>query len=294
MKRNKKMMHDREIFKLPGLVMIVFCVGLLGLGMAGFVILANESILAAFLCLGVSGLGFISLKGLTMVDPNEARVFQLFGSYAGTIKEAGFWWVNPFAGSRRISMRVRSTDSAKLKVNDHAGNPIEIAAVIVWRVVDCARACLSIDDYMGYMNTQAETAVRDLASRYSYDDHHDGSPSLRGNSDLVAQELLRAIQNKLGVAGVEIVDARVSHLAYAPEIAHAMLQKQQASAIVAARQLIVEGAVGMVEAALMKLSEKRIVELDEERKAQMVANLLVVLCGDRAAQPIVNTGSIYQ
>jgi regulator of protease activity HflC (stomatin/prohibitin superfamily) len=232
--------------------------------------------------------------GLTIVNPNEARVVQLFGAYKGTVKSQGFWWVNPLTTRRRLSLRVRNFETAKLKVNDHDGNPIEIAAVVVWRVTETAEAVFHVDDYEQFVHVQSEAAVRILATSYPYDAHVDGQMSLRVSAAEINHRLRGEIHDRLTKAGVEVIEARISHLAYAPEIANAMLRRQQASAIIAARQKIVEGAVGMVEMALDQLSEKGVVQLDEERKASMVSNLLVVLCGDRDAQPVVNTGTLYQ
>ena len=231
--------------------------------------------------------------GLFTVNPNEGVVLQLFGAYRGTVKDSGLRWANPFYTKRRISQRVRNFESAKLKVNDTDGNPIEIAAVVVWRVVDTAEAVFEVDDYENYMKVQTEAAVRNLATRYPYDAHEEQHVSLRGNTAEIAKELKREIQERLSKAGVESIEARISHLAYAPEIASAMLRRQQAGAIIAARQKIVEGAVGMVEMALELLGKSQMVKLDEERKAAMVSNLLVVLCADREAQPVVNAGSLY-
>ena len=243
--------------------------------------------------LGVLG-SVVILCGLKVVNPNEARVLQLFGDYAGTVKDAGLRWVNPLMTTRRVSLRIRNFESSRLKVNDLEGNPIEIASVVVWRVVDTAEALFEVDDYNNYVHVQSESALRNLATSYPYDAHDDQHTSLRGHTAAVAEHLKREIQDRLAKAGVEVLEARISHLAYAPEIAAAMLQRQQAGAIIAARQRIVEGAVGMVEMALTMLSEKSVVSLDEERKAAMVSNLLVVLCGERGAQPILNTGTIYQ
>jgi regulator of protease activity HflC (stomatin/prohibitin superfamily) len=234
------------------------------------------------------------LAGLFVVNPNEGKVLQLFGKYAGTARVPGLRWANPFYTKRRVSMRVRNFESAHLKVNDAEGNPIEIAAVVVWRVVDTAEAVFEVDDYENYVHVQSEAALRNLATSYAYDAHDDAQKSLRGHTAEVADHLRHEIQDRLAKAGVEVMEARISHLAYASEIAAAMLQRQQAGAIIAARQRIVEGAVGMVEMALEMLSRKAIVSLDEERKAAMVSNLLVVLCGERGAQPVLNTGTIYQ
>ena len=232
--------------------------------------------------------------GLTAVSPNESRVLQLFGSYLGTIHAAGFFWVNPFAfPRRRVSLRVRNFESAKLKVNDHDGNPIEIAAIVVWRVTDTAEAVFQVDDYENFLRVQSEAALRNLATTYPYDAHQDGQLSLRTSSQEITERMKTEIQERLAKAGIEVIEARISHLAYAPEIAQAMLRRQQASAVVAARQRIVEGAVGMVEMALEELSKRSVVELDEERKAAMVSNLLVVLCSEQNTQPVVNTGTLY-
>ena len=231
--------------------------------------------------------------GLYTVAPNEGRVLQLFGRYAGTDKVQGLRWANPFYSKQRVSLRVRNFESGQLKVNDLDGNPIEIAAVVVWRVVDTAEAIFEVDDYEGYVAIQSEAALRNMATSYPYDNYENGAIFLRGNGNEIAEILKKEVQTRLGKAGVEVLETRLSHLAYSPEIASAMLQRQQASAIVAARHKIVEGAVGMVEAALEKLSEKDIIELDEERKATMVSNLLIVLCGDKATQPVVNAGSLY-
>jgi regulator of protease activity HflC (stomatin/prohibitin superfamily) len=238
--------------------------------------------------------GVFLMAGLFVVNPNEGRVLQLFGDYVGTAKVPGLRWANPFYTKKRISMRVRNFESGRLKVNDNEGNPIEIAAVVVWQVVDTAEAVFEVDDYNNYVKVQSESALRNLATSYVYDAHDEAQMSLRGHTAAVADHLKKEIQDRLSRAGVEVIEARISHLAYAQEIAHAMLQRQQAGAIIAARQRIVEGAVGMVEMALDLLSRRDIVTLDNERKAAMVSNLLVVLCGDRSTQPIINTGTIYQ
>ncbi|MCX6539504.1 MAG: SPFH domain-containing protein [Acidobacteria bacterium] len=237
---------------------------------------------------------FTLLTGLFVINPNEAKVLQLFGRYVGTVKVPGLRWANPFFTKRRISQRIRNFETTRLKVNDRDGNPIDIAAVVVWRVVETAEACFEVDDYNNYVHVQSEAALRNLTTSYPYDTHIEHEMSLRGNTAEVAAHLKTEIQDRLSKAGVEVIEARFSHLAYAAEIAAAMLQRQQAGAIIAARQRIVEGAVGMVEMALEMLNRKGIVRLDEERKATMVSNLLVVLCGERAAQPVVNTGTLYQ
>ena len=236
----------------------------------------------------------LGLAGLFTVAPNEGQVLQLFGAYRGTAKQEGLRWANPFYTKKRISLRVRNFESAHLKVNDTDGNPIEIAAIVVWMVVDTAVAVFEVDDYEHFVMVQSEAAERNLATHFPYDTHEEGKVSLRGNTDEVAKRLRSEIQDRLAKAGVEVIEARISHLAYAQEIAAAMLRRQQAGAIIAARQKIVEGAVGMVDMALDLLSRSGRVRLDEERKAAMVSNLLVVLCADREAQPVVNTGTLYQ
>jgi regulator of protease activity HflC (stomatin/prohibitin superfamily) len=240
----------------------------------------------------LAALIFLAARGLTVVNPNEARAMVLFGQYAGSLRQQGLWWVNPFARRMRISIKVRSFESEKLKVNDHDGNPIEIAAVVVWRVVDTAEALFEVDDYEQFLRIQTEAAIRTLATAYPYDGHGE-EQSLRGNPHEVGEELKREVQGRLEKAGIEVADTRISHLAYAPEIAGAMLRRQQASAIIDARTRIVGGAVSMVQMALEQLSSQQIVELDEERKAAMVSNLLVVLCSERESQPVVNAGTLY-
>jgi regulator of protease activity HflC (stomatin/prohibitin superfamily) len=236
----------------------------------------------------------LCFAGFFIVNPNEARVLTLFGKYVGSVKREGFHWANPLYTKRSISLRIRNFESTQIKVNDLEGNPIEIAAVVVWRVVETAEAIFVVDNYEHYVKVQTEAAIRNLATHYPYDAHLDGHMSLRGNTAEVAEKLKSEVQSRLEKAGVEVLEARINHLAYAAEIAAAMLQRQQAGAIIAARQRIVEGAVGMVEMALDLLSQRGVVTLDNERKAAMVSNLLVVLCGDRNTQPVVNTGTIYQ
>ncbi len=233
--------------------------------------------------------------GFFIVNPNQSRVLTLFGRYRGTVRDAGFWWTNPFTAKRKVSLRAHNLNGQKLKVNDLLGNPIEIAAVVVWRVRDTAQAVFDVEDYVQFVEIQGESAVRQLASSHPYDDGQskDVTTSLRGSRDVVAQELQHALAERLALAGIEVQEARLSHLAYAPEIASAMLQRQQASAVIAARSMIVEGAVGMVHHALELLSEQKVLELDEERKAAMVSNLLVVLCGHAAPTPVLNAGTLY-
>ncbi|WP_406146222.1 SPFH domain-containing protein [Streptomyces sp. NBC_01012] len=237
---------------------------------------------------------FFCMSGVKMVAPGEARVIQLFGRYVGTIRSDGLRWINPLTSSRKISTRVRNHETAVLKVNDAYGNPIELAAIVVWKVEDTAQALFEVDDFLEFVATQTEAAVRHIAIEYPYDAHDEGGLSLRGNAEEITEKLAVELTARVQAAGVRIIESRFSHLAYAPEIASAMLQRQQAGAVVAARQQIVEGAVGMVEMALTRIAEQDIVELDSERKAAMVGNLMVVLCGDRAAQPVLNTGSLYQ
>ena len=288
-------MNETRAFSLSGIpfamlftIALLFCV-------AGFIhgalhqaigILAGSVILFAFFA--------FLCKGFFQVQPNQGVVLLLFGRYAGTARETGLRWTNPFLTKRAVSLRVRNFESSKLKVNDADGNPIEIAAVIVWQVVDTAEAVFQVDDYENYVLIQSESALRQMAQSYPYDAHDDGKPSLRSHGDEITAHLRDQIQERLGRAGVQVLEARISHLAYAQEIAQAMLQRQQAGAIIAARTKIVEGAVSMVQMALEQLSRQRIVELDEERRAAMVSNLLVVLCGERGTQPVLNTGTLYQ
>ena len=243
-------------------------------------------------------LGFILVglgwAGLFIVNPNEAKVLQLFGKYAGTAKQQGLWWANPFYTKRKISLRVRNFETPKMKVNDLRSNPIEIAAIVVWQVVETAEAMFEVDNYDNYVHVQSESALRSLATHYPYDAHAEGEKALSVHTDEIVEQIKAEIQGRLEKAGVKVLEARISHLAYAPEIAQVMLRRQQANAIIAARQRIVEGAVGMVDMALDLLSKKNIVKLDEERKAAMVSNLLVVLCAEQPTQPVLNTGTLYQ
>ncbi|MCJ0826068.1 SPFH domain-containing protein [Luteimonas sp. 50] len=235
----------------------------------------------------------LTLVGLYKVEPNQAAVVSLFGKYVGTVKDNGLRWNNPFYGKRKVSQRVRNFESGKLKVNELEGSPIEIAAVIVWQVVDSAEAVYNVDDYESFVHIQSESALRTMATSYPYDQHEEGQVALRSHAAEISKHLREELSERLADAGVQVLDARISHLAYAPEIAQAMLQRQQANAIIAARTRIVAGAVGMVEMALAELEKNGVVNLDEERKAQMVSNLLVVLCGERSTQPIVNAGTLY-
>ena len=289
------MFKEKQATALPGLAMLFVFLGveILSLWYAIDRLIAKDWWIAGT-ALVVFSLFTFTFGGLTAVSPNESRVLQLFGSYAGTIHEAGFYWVNPFTfPRRRVSMKIRNFESAKLKVNDHDGNPIEIAAIVVWRVVETAEAVFQVDDYENFVRVQSEAAVRNLATTYPYDAHQDGQISLRTSAQEITERMRTEIQERLAKAGIEVIEARISHLAYAPEIAQAMLRRQQASAVVAARQRIVEGAVGMVEMALDELGKRDVVELDEERKAAMVSNLLVVLCSEQNTQPVVNTGTLY-
>ena len=289
------MIREREYTALPGLPVAIVLLALIVLSAFGIVNgVRGESLLLVVGAAPVLLLSIFLLTGLIVVNPNEAKVLQFFGRYAGTIKQPGLRWANPLYTKKRISQRIRNFESAHLKVNDNEGNPIEIAAVVVWRVVDTAEAVFEVDDYNNYVKVQTEAALRNLATSYTYDTHDEAQMSLRGHTAAVAEHLKKEIQERLTRAGVEAMEARISHLAYAQEIAHAMLQRQQAGAIIAARQRIVEGAVGMVEMALDMLSRRDIVTLDNERKAAMVSNLLVVLCGDKSTQPVINAGTIYQ
>ncbi|GAA3195384.1 MULTISPECIES: SPFH domain-containing protein [Streptomyces] len=256
----------------------------------------GSGLAAALIIVGILTLltSIFCMTGVKMVAPGEARVIQLFGRYVGTIRTDGLRWVNPLTSARKISTRVRNHETAVLKVNDAYGNPIELASIVVWQVEDTAQALFEVDDFLEFVSTQTEAAVRHIAIEYPYDAHDEDALSLRGNAEEITEKLAAELTARVQAAGVRIIESRFSHLAYAPEIASAMLQRQQAGAVVAARQQIVEGAVGMVEQALVRISEQGIVELDEERKASMVGNLMVVLCGDRAAQPVLNTGSLYQ
>ncbi|HEV3486171.1 MAG TPA: SPFH domain-containing protein [Vicinamibacterales bacterium] len=289
------MVRERDYAALPGLpVFLVLLVLVLATGYWLYDTITTESLWTILAAILVLALEIVLMAGLFVVNPNEGKVLQFFGDYVGTTKTAGLRWANPLYTKKRISLRVRNFESAKLKVNDNEGNPIEIAAVVVWRVVDTAEAVFEVDDYNNYVKVQSEAALRNLATSYTYDTHDEAHISLRGHTATVAEHLKKEIQDRLTKAGVEVIEARISHLAYAPEIAQAMLQRQQAGAIIAARQRIVEGAVGMVEMALEMLSHREIVRLDDERRAAMVSNLLVVLCGERSTQPIINTGTIYQ
>lgn len=288
------MIQEKPAVAFNGWLMVVVLplVILASLGGAALSVQANNPWGLLFILIVLIA-GFC-MNGFFIVNPNMATVTTVFGTYAGTIKGQGFWWMNPFSVKRHLSLKARNFESGHLKVNDREGNPIEIAAIAVWRVVETAEATFNVDNYENFVQVQTESAIRNMASQYPYDSHKDGEVSLRGSTNEIANELKREIDERLAKAGVEVVEARISHLAYAPEIAGAMLRRQQANAIIAARQRIVEGAVSMVEMALDKLEEGGKVRLDDERKAAMVSNLLVVLVSDKDSQPIVNTGTLYQ
>jgi len=289
------MIRERAYNGMPGLpVLLVLILADLGAIWMLVMNIRSESAPEIVFSAVMIALATFLMAGLFMVNPNEGKVLQLFGAYKGTAKVQGLRWANPFLTKKKVSLRVRNFESSHLKVNDIDGNPIEIAAVVVWKVFETAEAVFEVDDYEHYVKVQSESALRNLATSYAYDAHDDAQVSLRGHTNAVAEHLKREIHERLVKAGVEVIEARISHLAYAPEIAAAMLQRQQAGAIIAARQRIVEGAVGMVEMALDMLSKKSIITLDEDRKAAMVSNLLVVLCGERSTQPVINTGTIYQ
>ena len=275
------------------LMLVVLTVAQLGFAYLIFRAAMAESISGLLTAALASIIVAICWAGLFMVHPNEAKVLQLFGKYVGTAHESGLKWANPFFAKTAVSTRVRNFESGKLKVNDSRGSPIEIAAVVVWKVFDTAEALFEVDDYEEFVQIQSESALRNLSTTYPYEPHEGEGTALRSHPGEIAQALRKEIQDQLETAGVTVIEARISHLAYASEIANAMLRRQQASAIIAARTQIVAGAVGMVEMALAELKKNNVVELDEERKAAMVSNLLVVLCGEEATKPVVNTGSLY-
>ena len=293
-------MKEKSIGSLPGIATLLGSLVLMLAGVAALIlaIVLTKSGTGGGGLFVASGLVLVTIgifvsTGLYMVQPNQAAVLSLFGKYVGTVKEAGLRWNNPFYSKRKVSQRVRNFESGKLKVNDLDGSPIEIAAVIVWQVVDASEAVFNVDDYENFVHIQSESALRAMAASYPYDQHDEGQTALRSHPQEISDHLQAQIAERLGTAGVEVIEARISHLAYAPEIAQVMLQRQQANAVIAARTRIVAGAVGMVEMALEELQKNQVVELDEERKAQMVSNLLVVLCSDRGMQPVLNAGSIY-
>jgi regulator of protease activity HflC (stomatin/prohibitin superfamily) len=289
-------MKEREAISSSGWLAILL--GLAALAASVFVLAKLERHQADPLPELIGGValalaGVILLRGNFVVGPNEARVLTFFGKYAGTVRTEGLRWANPFTNKRQLSLRARNFETSKIKVNDVDGNPIEIAAVVVWRIIDTAQAAFDVENVNSFVQVQSEAAIRNLAMHHPYDSHDDSTMSLRGQSEAVAAQLCKEVNARIRPAGVEVVDARIAHLAYAPEIAQAMLQRQQAGAIIAARTRIVEGAVSMVEMALEQLATRGIVELDPERKAAMVSNLLVVLCGERNTQPVINAGTLY-
>ncbi len=281
--------------KINGYLMLFLVIGLTLFNTYWLILMIrweDPSMLLVFIPLTI--VNVISFGGFFVVQPNEARVLVLFGKYIGSVRESGFWFTNPFAAKKHVSLRIHNFNSERIKVNDLHGNPIEIGAVVVYRVIDSARALFDVENYEQFVAIQSETAIRALASEYPYDSHEDDKASLRGNPQEIAEGLKKQVQTRLDVAGVEIIEARLSHLAYAQEIAQAMLRRQQAQAIIAARKKIVEGAVGMVQDALRILSEQKIVNLDEDKKATMVNNLMVALVSDHEAVPVINTGTLYQ
>ena len=279
--------HERRAWSISGW----FGVLVVAAGTAGSVLVAEGSDAALAIVPVVATV--IVLTSLVIVQPGQTKVVRFFGTYVGTVRRPGLWWIVPLADRRNLSIRVRNFETNHLKVNAADGNPVEIAAIVVWQVADTSRAVYAVDDYVNFVHVQAESALRHVATTHPYDNPTDEGTSLRGSTDVVAAELAREVAERVTIAGVEIVEVRISHLAYAPEIAQAMLRRQQANAVVAARSRIVEGAVGMVEMALARLSEGGIIELDEERKAAMVSNLMVVLCAEQPASPVVNTGTLY-
>jgi regulator of protease activity HflC (stomatin/prohibitin superfamily) len=279
--------HERPAWAISGwagVVVVAICI-------AAAILLGGGSVPALAAVPVV--VGVVVLTSLVIVQPGHTKVVRFFGSYVGTVRPTGLWWIVPLADRRTLSIRVRNFETNHLKVNDADGNPVEIAAIVVWQVADTSRAAYAVDDYINFVQVQAESALRHVATTHPYDDPAGDGTSLRGSTDVVAGELAQEVAQRVAIAGIEIVEVRISHLAYAPEIAQAMLRRQQANAVVAARSRIVEGATGMVEMALARLAERGIVELDEERKAAMVSNLMVVLCAEQPASPVVNTGTLY-
>jgi len=285
--RTRIKVNERQAWAISGwfgVVVVAACI-------AACVLLAQHSMGA--IVIAPAAVAVVIFASLVIVQPGQTKVVRFFGSYVGTVRRTGLSWILPFTDRRNVSIRVRNFETNHLKVNDADGNPVELASIVVWQVADTARALYAVDDYLNFVRVQAESALRHVATTHPYDDPADGGLSLRGSTDIVAGELAAEMAERVAIAGVEIVEVRISHLAYAPEIAQAMLRRQQASAVVAARSRIVDGAVGMVELALARLSERGIVDLDEERKAAMVSNLMVVLCSDQPASPVVNTGTLY-
>jgi len=286
---------EKPASKINGFVVVFILIALIALEVYLIVLMANtENVMILWVFIPMIFVIILIASGFAVVQPNSSRVLILFGNYTGVIRDSGFWWVNPFTIRKRVSLRIRNFNSQKIKVNDLHGNPIEIGAVVVWRVFDSAKAVFDVENYEQFVDIQSETAIRTLASEYPYDVTEEDTPSLRGTPQVIAESLKNTLQTRLEVAGVDILESRISHLAYAQEIAQAMLRRQQAQAIIAARQKIVEGAVGMVEMALNMLSEQKIVTLDEDKKATMVNNLMVALVSESEVQPVINTGTLYQ
>ncbi|HNY39206.1 MAG TPA: SPFH domain-containing protein [Bryobacteraceae bacterium] len=295
------MLKEKLISAPNGIVVLLFVIAMLIIPVAMIIMTAKAAegggpkpVLPIVFWALVWVADIVAMAGFFTVQPNQGVVLTLFGKYVGTVTEQGLRFANPFYAKKHVSLRVRNFETSKMKVNDKDGNPVEIAAVVVWKVVDTAEAIFHVDSYDNYVHVQSEAAVRNMATAYPYDSHEEKEISLRGHTAVVAQHLQKEIQERLAVAGVDVIEARISYLAYAPEIAAAMLRRQQASAVIAARQKIVEGAVGMVEMALNELAQKKVVEFDDERKAAMVSNLLVVLCSENQVHPVVNTGTLYQ
>jgi len=288
-------MHEQKSWKMNGLLGIVVVLAFVGLGIYLVIqgVIDDETVWKIVLGVVAILLGSILATGMLIVQPNEAKVILFFGTYLGSVRDSGFWFTVPLSNHKKVSLRVRNFNSKTLKVNDIDGNPVEIAAVVVFKVIDSARAVFDVDDYEKFVEIQSETALRHVATRYAYDVYEGEGYSLRGNAEEVAGELARELQERLSLAGVDVLEARLTHLAYATEIAHAMLQRQQASAILAARKIIVEGAVGMAQLAIAQLERDQTVQLDDERKVNMINNLLVTIVSDRSAQPVINTGSLY-
>ena len=288
-------MKEKSATKMNGFLMLFILLALIALEIYLFVdMIWTQNLQIFWIFIPLIILMIILISGFIVVQPNDSRVLIFFGKYIGTVRDSGFWWVNPFTLKRRVTLRIRNFNSDKIKVNDLHGNPIEIAAVVVWRVIDSAKAVFDVENYEEFVDIQSETAIRSLASEYPYDDDDDTKASLRGSPQEIAENLKTEVEKRLEIAGVEILESRISHLAYAQEIAQAMLRRQQAQAIIAARTRIVEGAVGMVEMALKSLSEQNIVALDEDKRATMVNNLMVALVSEHDVQPVINTGTLYQ
>ncbi|MCW8804029.1 MAG: SPFH domain-containing protein [Ignavibacteriaceae bacterium] len=286
---------EKQANKTNGFLMLIILLALLALEVYLFVgIVQTRNIQILWVSIPLILIIIIVLSGFIVVQPNECRVLIFFGKYIGTVRNSGFWWINPFTLKKKISLRIRNFNSDKIKVNDLHGNPIEIGAVVVWKVIDSAKAVFDVENYEEFVDIQSETAIRSLASEYPYDTDDEAKASLRGSPQEIAENLKGQLEKRLEVAGVDILESRISHLAYAQEIAQAMLRRQQAQAIIAARQKIVEGAVGMVQMALTSLNEQNIVTLDEDKKATMVNNLMVALVSEHDVQPVINTGTLYQ